>query len=126
MGAPIGNQNAAKAKRWSEAVLRAIERYQDPSIKPAEPRSEVMKGIDAAAEAFVGRMMETKDLSFFKEFGDRIEGKAVQANEISGPGGGPVEVKAQPWNLQPVKPAKAAGKAEGDDKRSAGRKRPGR
>ena len=103
-GAPKGNQNAAKGKRWEAAIIRAIERYQDPEKKPKAARNATMQGIDAAADAFVAQMFATKDLGFFKEFGDRIDGKPKQQVELGGIPDNPVKV--QPWNLQPVKPGK--------------------
>lgn len=121
-GAPVGNQNAAKGKRWQLALEAAVEAWpKEPSY---ENCSALVIGLRKAAHAYVGQMLEKKDLAFFKEFGDRIDGKSVQANEISGPGGGPVEVKAQPWNLQPVKPV-VKGKGTNDE-RPAGGKRTGR
>lgn len=74
MAAPLGNQNAAKGRRWSNAVERAMNAY------PEKPVSlEVNKGLDEAAFEFVRRMMLEKDLGFFREFGDRIDGKPAQA-----------------------------------------------
>lgn len=77
MAAPLGNQNAAKAKRWSSAIERAVER-RATGTEPGECRNELMKGIDAAADLFVAEMFEKKDLGYFKEFGDRLEGKPKQ------------------------------------------------
>lgn len=104
-GAQPGNQNAAKGKRWEAAIIRAIERYKDPEAgkDQPKPKSKLMEGIDAAAEAFVAQMMATKDLGFFREFGDRIDGKVKQQLELGGIPENPIRV--QPWNLQPVKPA---------------------
>lgn len=106
MSAPKGNQNAAKGKRWEAAIIRAIERYKDPEAGKAKPvtKNKLMEGIDAAADAFVQQMMATKDLGFFREFGDRIDGRVKQQMELSTPPGNPFQVQA--WNLQPVKPAR--------------------
>ncbi len=74
MAAPLGNQNAKKAKRWANAVERAMDAY------PERPVSlSVNKGLDAAAFEFVSLMMTKQDLGFFKEFGDRYDGKPAQA-----------------------------------------------
>ena len=84
MGAPIGNQNAARAKQWQAAIERALERLGDPSINPDIPisRAPRAKALDAVADAFVAKMMADKDLAFFKEFGDRLDGKAAQSLDL--------------------------------------------
>jgi hypothetical protein len=74
MAAPLGNQNAAKGRRWANAVERAMNAW------PEKPVSlEINKGLDEAAFEFVKQMMLDKDLGFFREFGDRIDGKPAQA-----------------------------------------------
>lgn len=90
MGAPIGNQNAAKAKRWAAAIERALERLVTKQAVP-EDVSDLIRGLDAAADAFVQTLIADKDLGYFKELGDRLDGKPGQAVELSGPDGGPVE-----------------------------------
>lgn len=77
MGAPIGNQNASKAKRWSAAIERAVEAYPNPpDVTGCTP---LMIGLNNAAHQFVHKMMIEGDVAFFREFGDRIEGKVAQA-----------------------------------------------
>jgi hypothetical protein len=90
MGAPIGNQNAAKAKQWQAAIERALERFGDPSINPDSPieRAPRVKALDALADAFVAKLAAEQDLAFFKEFADRLDGKAHQSTELTGPAGG--------------------------------------
>lgn len=92
MGAPAGNQNAAKSRQWSAAIERAIERLGDPSIDPDQPieRSPKMKGIDQLATDFVKRLAETGEMDRFREFGDRIDGRPNQS--VSGEGGGPLVI----------------------------------
>ena len=92
MAAPVGNQNAAKAKQWSAAIERALERMADPSIKPDEPvaRTPKMKALDQLADTFVQKV-SAGELSFFREFGDRMEGKPTQALEHSGPDGAEIQ-----------------------------------
>jgi hypothetical protein len=92
MGAPLGNQNAAKAKRWEAAIERALERRANGKPLPDDV-SDLIRGIDAAADEFVGQMFATKDLGYFKEFGDRLDGKAKQQTEVSGPDGAPIPMK---------------------------------
>lgn len=91
-GAPLGNQNAAKAKQWIAAIERALERRGDPAINPDVPiaRAPKMRALDELADKFVAKVAEA-DLPFFKEFGDRLDGKPTQQTEISGPDGGAIE-----------------------------------
>jgi hypothetical protein len=77
MGAPFGNQNAAKGKRWAAAIERAIERQATGQPRPTDV-STAVAGLDMAAELFVLEMLANKDLAYFKEFGDRIDGKPNQ------------------------------------------------
>ena len=76
MGAPLGNQNARKGK-WAEAVARAVE-VEDPVTR--------RRWIDAIADKLREKAADG-DIQAIKELGDRIDGKAMQALEHSGPGG---------------------------------------
>lgn len=49
-----------------------------------------MKAIDAAADIFVAQLFDAKDLGYFKELGDRLDGKPKQQIEATGADGGPV------------------------------------
>lgn len=68
-GAPLGNQNAAKAKVWHAAILRALDK----------------RGLGnrvAALDELAGKLLDlvaTGDLAALKEFGDRLDGKPAQA-----------------------------------------------
>ncbi len=75
MAAPLGNQNARKAKKWADAVNRAVDAWPDRVVTALECN----KGIDNVAHSFVSAMMRTEDISFYREFGDRLDGKAAQA-----------------------------------------------
>ena len=90
MAAPIGNQNAAKAKKWAAAIERALERKATGALPPTDV-SDLIRGLDMAADLFVSRVFADADLGFFKELGDRSDGKSAQSVEMSGPDGGPVE-----------------------------------
>ena len=96
MGAPVGNQNAARAKQWQAAIERAIERLADPSIDPDSPvpRTPRVKGLDMLADAFVASV-KASNYKAFSELGDRIDGKPSQSHEVSGPGGDPIETSIQ-------------------------------
>lgn len=69
-GAPVGNQNAARAKVWRAAIMRALERR-----KPADER---VQAIDELADKLIA-LVEQGDLGALKEFGDRLDGKPAQA-----------------------------------------------
>jgi hypothetical protein len=87
MGAPLGNQNAAKAKRWAAAIDRALDRRaQEKGLRDAQ------EALDQLAEQFL-LAVEKGDISAFRELGDRLEGKPAQA--ITGKEGGPIEVAYQ-------------------------------
>lgn len=91
MGAPVGNQNAAKAKKWSAAIERALcKRYG----------KELAEALDDLADKFI-EAVEKGDLAAFKEFGDRMEGKPAQALEHSGPDGGPIPAKVEVELVRP-------------------------
>lgn len=93
-GAPLGNQNAAKAKQWAAAIERALERRGDPSIVPDHPieRSPRAKALDELADLFIAKSSEP-GLGFFKEFGDRMDGKPSQQIDLGNAGGEPFSAK---------------------------------
>lgn len=93
-GAPFGNQNAAKAKQWTAAIERAIERLgTGQELDDNDDRSPRAKGLDRLADEFVKSVRAGANYKAFAELGDRIEGKVAQAHELSGPDGGPIETK---------------------------------
>lgn len=73
-GAPLGNQNAAKGRQWSKAIERAIQAWPDRPVS-----LEINRGIDNAAFEFVRQMYLQSDVAWFREMGDRIDGKPAQA-----------------------------------------------
>jgi hypothetical protein len=79
MGAPAGNINALKDKRWYEALDRAIKQDEGKRLRAA---AEKLLDLAADGEAWA-----------VKELGDRLDGKPKQQTEISGPDGGPVDVR---------------------------------
>ena len=85
MGAPIGNQYAAKAKRWTDAIDRALAKRS---------RREGIEALDELAEKLI-TLAEQGDLGALKELGDRFEGKPAQRVEMTGPDGGPMSFKWQ-------------------------------
>lgn len=81
MAAPLGNQNAAKGKRWAAAIERALERRVTGNPPPTDV-SELIQGLDSAADIFVAQIFANKDLGYFKELGDRMEGKPAQSIDL--------------------------------------------
>ena len=81
MAAPEGNQNAAKGKRWADAIDRALAKRS---------KAAGIQALDELAEKFLAEV-EAAGILGFKELGDRLDGKAVQA--IAGADGGPLTVE---------------------------------
>lgn len=78
-GAPKGNNNAAKAKIWTAAIERALEKRLGDRIQ----------ALDDLAEKLLKKCDEG-DLQALKELGDRLEGKPNQS--ISGDPENPLHV----------------------------------
>lgn len=90
VGAPEGNQNAARGKVWRAAINRALERLGG---KPDDgiTRSPQIIALDQLADTFVANC-KAGDLGFFKEFGDRVEGKAPQQLQLQGDENEPLRI----------------------------------
>lgn len=71
MGAPVGNQNGAKAKVWAAAIERALAERSRLARKEA---------LDDLAEKLLAKCDEG-DMSALKELGDRLDGRPKQAIE---------------------------------------------
>ena len=80
-GAPVGNKNATKNKRWTAAIDKALKQYNDGDVKAGH-------ALDRIAMRLVAKAVTTDDDQVFAKsietIGDRIEGKATQAVELSG------------------------------------------
>jgi len=74
MSAPAGNQFAVKAKRWSQAIDRALEKRS---------KGDGIKALDDLAEKLLVKA-EEGDMSALKELGDRLEGKPAQSLALTG------------------------------------------
>jgi hypothetical protein len=85
MAAPLGNQNARKAKVWEGALRAALAQYEnaEAGIKPGEALRKI-------AEVVVGKAL-VGDKDAVREIGDRLDGKPAQA--ITGADGGPVQLE---------------------------------
>lgn len=81
MAAPAGNQNAAKAKVWHAAVLRALRKRS---------KSDQLEALDDIAEELI-KLCASGDLPALRELGDRLDGKPAQA--ITGADGGPLQIE---------------------------------
>jgi len=80
-GAPLGNTNRTKNMLWSDAIRRAIARAAKG------PRGEGNYAmLNKLADALVKKGLKG-DVAALKELGDRIDGKAPQAIEGTGPQG---------------------------------------
>lgn len=76
MGAPVGNQNAAKSRVFSDALRRAIAQDDGKRIRKA---AEKLLDLAAEGEAWA-----------VKEVFDRLEGKAPQAVTVGGDADNPI------------------------------------
>lgn len=84
MAAPVGNQNAAKAKVWAAAIQRALERRK--------PANERIAAIDELAEVLLDQCMGG-NLAALQELGNRLDGKPAQAITVGGDSENPIEVQ---------------------------------
>lgn len=82
MPAPVGNQNAAKGKRWRDAIDRALE---------SESRARGIQILDEIALTVVRAAMEGPSgeksdpwLDAVRELGDRLDGRPGQSVTVSG------------------------------------------
>ena len=76
VGAPVGNTNHKKGKPFQDALRRAIAQ------NPQKVRNIVDKVLDLAEEG---------ESWAVKEIADRLDGKAIQATEITGADGEPLQ-----------------------------------
>lgn len=67
-GGQPGNQNAAKGRRWHDAINRALEK---------KSKAEGIQELDRLAEEFL-RHVEAEGITGFRELGDRLDGKPSQ------------------------------------------------
>ena len=68
-GAPVGNQNAARAKRWRESIMRALARKS----------GSVDAGLDAAADKLAALAIDDGDKWALEEIGNRLDGRPAQS-----------------------------------------------
>lgn len=81
-GAPEGNQNAVKGKRFQKAVERVLARkYGDVDL-----------GYEALAAKYI-EVAESKDPNILRDVADRADGKPKQQTEISGDPDNPLVIQ---------------------------------
>lgn len=68
-GAPVGNKNAERAKRWRDSILRALSRRA----------GNIDAGLDLAADKLVALAVDDGDKWAIEELGLRIDGKPLQS-----------------------------------------------
>lgn len=84
IGAPVGNQNAAKGRRWAEALSKALARYTDPVLKV-----EAGQALDRIAEKVVIAAL-AGDPDSITEIANRLDGKPAQAVTLGSDAENPV------------------------------------
>lgn len=72
MAAPVGNQNAKKAKRWQDALVKALARYENE-----EGKIQAGQALDKIAELVVMKAL-LGDKDSIAEIGNRLDGKPAQ------------------------------------------------
>lgn len=73
MGAAIGNQYAANARRWRAAIDKALEN---------RCRSDGQKALVKIAEQLLIKA-EEGDITAIKEVGDRMDGRPQQTHDVT-------------------------------------------
>ena len=79
-----GNTLAAKDRRWTAAINRALEKRS---------RKEGIDALDELAEKFLDMVEAAEDIQAFRELGNRLEGQPTVRAEVTGADGGPVYIK---------------------------------
>ena len=71
MGAPLGNQNAVKAKRWQQAIDRVLERRS---------KAKGIEELERLAEKFLDEVEAGNNAAVpgYSALGDRLDGKPAQ------------------------------------------------
>lgn len=76
-GAPKGNQNASKGRRWFEAIDKALKQYVDKKKK-----IEAGQALDRIARIVVKEALEGSFWAI-EEIADRLDGKAAQSLHLT-------------------------------------------
>lgn len=81
-GGQPGNQNAAKAKVWEQAIKRALARHSNKNVD---------SGLDDVADKLIAAAING-DQWAIKEIGDRLEGKPAQSVSVGGDEDNPLKL----------------------------------
>lgn len=86
MGAPLGNQNGARAAVFRAAITRALEE---------KSRVAQVQALDRIAADMIDAALDTSTpplerLPIWKELADRLDGKPKQQTEVTGADGAPL------------------------------------
>jgi hypothetical protein len=76
MAAPTGNRNAAKGKRWHDALHKALARYADKNLK-----IKAGEALDRIAAVVVENAIKG-DRDSITEIANRLDGKPMQPVEM--------------------------------------------
>ena len=89
-GAPLGNTNATKGRRWQQAVDRALKRRcRAEGIEELDRLADVY--LDTIEEMTAGTEKRPPSIAGLADLADRLDGKATQA--ITGEDGGPLTIE---------------------------------
>ena len=91
MGAPLGNQNAVKAKRWQQAIDRALGR---------RARADGIEELDRLADLYLDTIEEMTastekrgpSIDGFRDLADRLDGKPAQQVKLTDADDGPLRI----------------------------------
>lgn len=93
MSAPEGNQNAVKAKRWMQAIDRALDRRcKSAGIAELDRLADVY--LDTIEEMTASTEKRGPSIAGFVDFADRLDGRTAQQLIHSGDAENPVRVIA--------------------------------
>lgn len=81
MGAPLGNQNRVKSKRWEDALARAL----------ARKGGSLSKGLDLVADQVIEKALNG-EFSALVEIGNRMDGKPAQQQIMTGADGESLQI----------------------------------
>jgi hypothetical protein len=77
MGAPKGNRNATKNRRWAQAIDKALKQYNEGDVTQGHAMDAIARRL--VKQAIVGDHNEF--VISMREIGDRIDGKALVSIE---------------------------------------------
>ena len=96
-GGQKGNNNATRGTEWRDAIRHELARI-GREIEGSDPAYK--KGLRECASQFIKAAKEG-EVWAIKELGDRTDGKAPQAVEVTGNNGGPIQTHVD-WSILPV------------------------